>query len=67
MTLPENQNFAFKYIERIGQITSHDANTLAQLIRGYWAERGFHPRVWIESTLIGQVIRSDMLNGRPRR
>lgn len=51
---------------------------LAELIRAYWCSRGPVPKVWIEADRVNNpalsaraavevlIIRSDMLNGKPR-
>ena len=58
--------------------TRRDADRLVRLIQRYWAREGLFPDVWVESAdkhpeLSGKlggdvvwVIRSNMLNGRPR-
>ena len=54
----------------IRDITGTDAEVMAQNIRDYWAKRGKHVRVWIESVGFDKsylrCVRSDMMDGLPK-
>lgn len=46
--------------------TRSGATRLAERIRAYWAHKGYNIKVWAEETAGVFVVRSDMINGRPR-
>lgn len=64
-----------KINRRIETMTEHGAKTLMFHIKRYWAERGKHPKVWVDFTEIPGgdnatrsivTVRSDMVGGQPR-